>query len=157
MHFKKGNTLYNSGYVWSSSPGPIMWELSEIWFTSAINLLKSNFILLSKQVDRWIQKVSACIRVPALFSCCAHEVADVTSSLCHSSNHILVCLTLVNWHAVDGHDRVILGVQDECWHFDIFHFLKTARIIVVLGGTRPLWVYFPCEFFIEVAPCFDFR
>jgi hypothetical protein len=30
MHFRRGNTLYNTGYVWTSSPGPIMWELSEI-------------------------------------------------------------------------------------------------------------------------------
>lgn len=30
MHFRRGNTLYQSGYVWTNSLGALTWEISEI-------------------------------------------------------------------------------------------------------------------------------
>lgn len=30
LHFVKGNTLLNTGYLWSSTAGPLVWELAEI-------------------------------------------------------------------------------------------------------------------------------
>ena len=30
LHLSKGHSVYNSGYLWSNSAGPLVWELSEV-------------------------------------------------------------------------------------------------------------------------------
>lgn len=94
--------------------------------------------------------------IPPLLPISTLKEAHVTAPFRNRGYHVWVGHTLINWTAIDWHNRVILRMYYKGWHLYFVHFLQTAGLMVVLCTAWELTVHFTREFFIKITPGLNF-